>query len=527
MSAIFDVYIISSFHAKEALFACFVDFKKAYDTVWRDFLFYKLLKNGVSNKFVKLVQSLYSNLSSCILVKGGLSTKFPSLVGVKQGCNLSPLLFNMFINDLVELFPISDNTPVLSSIGINCLLCADDIVLLSKTKEGLQEMIDKLYGFTQKWFLQVNTLKTKTLIFSRKRKRSINGFNFGVTQLPSCESYCYLGTTFSKNGSFNQATNVLYDKGLKSMFDILRSIFKYNSCNVGIMSKLFDSLTVPIVLYNSEVWGPLCFNSNIRNTMMFQDNSQVLSTNIQNIFLRIILGVGKKTSKWAILSETGRIPLCVKVMINMVKYWFHLSTSPNPILKAALQTNMGLSVRGVKSWFNMLNRIMGFLNIDHILYTSDTREIELKLRKLKYNVKSKYLDYWKQELNTIKASQGKVSFYSQYQNGLKLADYLSFGQLPPNFRIALTRFRMGAHRLPIETGRYSNLEREDQICPLCCKGIGDEKHYIIDCSNPVITDLRRSCFYKINNSNISFNDLSNDDKIAFVMETKQFFLFHI
>ena len=68
--------IDQSFHDKEDLFVCFVDFKKAYDTVWRDGLYLKLLNNGISKKFVRIIINMYSSLKSQVMTNG-LNHYFP------------------------------------------------------------------------------------------------------------------------------------------------------------------------------------------------------------------------------------------------------------------------------------------------------------------------------------------------------------------------------------------------------------------------------------------------------------------
>ena len=141
---------------------------------------------------------MYSSLKSQIMTNG-LSHYFPSLVGLKQGCNLSPALFNIFINDLIENLPTFDSCPKLGSLSLNCLFYADDLVLIAKSREDLQKLIDSLYEYSNKWFLGVNIKKTKTLLFSKKRKKPTIECNFGNSILPICDSYCYLGTTFSQN----------------------------------------------------------------------------------------------------------------------------------------------------------------------------------------------------------------------------------------------------------------------------------------------------------------------------------------
>ena len=85
------------------IYACFVDFRKAYDSVWRNGLSYKLMKCRVSRKFLSLISNIYNNVNLCVRVKGGLTQNFQSEVGVKQGCNLSPNLFNTFLYDLENI----------------------------------------------------------------------------------------------------------------------------------------------------------------------------------------------------------------------------------------------------------------------------------------------------------------------------------------------------------------------------------------------------------------------------------------
>ena len=76
--------IDQSFSKKEKLYACFVDFRKAYDTVWRKGLFLKLLESGISGKFVGLIQDMYSRLQLCVSLNNGLSFPFQSLVGLNN-----------------------------------------------------------------------------------------------------------------------------------------------------------------------------------------------------------------------------------------------------------------------------------------------------------------------------------------------------------------------------------------------------------------------------------------------------------
>ena len=95
-------------------FACFVDFSKAFDSVNRMALWHKIEHRfGISGPFLNLIKSLYENVESAVKVNNNLTDWFEIQDGVKQGCILSPSLFSMFINDLIE----DINT---AGLGLNC-----------------------------------------------------------------------------------------------------------------------------------------------------------------------------------------------------------------------------------------------------------------------------------------------------------------------------------------------------------------------------------------------------------------------
>lgn len=120
----------------------------------------KLLDLGVSVNFVNVLELLYSNTSVKVWDGSDLSESFETMYGVKQGCNLSPLLFALYINDVVEYVTGGIN---FAGINIKVLLFADDIVLISNTPEKLQRMINKFHEYCKLWNLIINREKTKVI----------------------------------------------------------------------------------------------------------------------------------------------------------------------------------------------------------------------------------------------------------------------------------------------------------------------------------------------------------------------------
>lgn len=81
-------------------FCSFIDFSKAFDSVWRVGLWSKLLKNNINGKFFRIILNMYNGIKSCVSFNGDQSGFFHCLRGVQQGENLSPVLFALFLNDL-------------------------------------------------------------------------------------------------------------------------------------------------------------------------------------------------------------------------------------------------------------------------------------------------------------------------------------------------------------------------------------------------------------------------------------------
>ena len=133
-------------YQKGKVFACFIDFKKAFDTVWHDGLFHKLQQIGIDGNFLGTLKHMYKNTKCAIKLGDQLTQFFQCKKGVRQGDPLSPTLFNIFLNDLfIKLNQQDLDQVTLNDVDyFNALAYADDIVLLSTTKEGLQKALDPL-----------------------------------------------------------------------------------------------------------------------------------------------------------------------------------------------------------------------------------------------------------------------------------------------------------------------------------------------------------------------------------------------
>ena len=135
-----------------------LDVQKAYDTVWCDGLWLKLWDMGVKGRMWRVIKKMY-------VVQWEKSAMFSVEQGVAQGCSLSPILFSVFINDLLKDVEQAELGIQLSSgKRVGGMLFADDFVGVSDSRESLQKLIDVVHGYCNKWRLKANVSKSAVMV---------------------------------------------------------------------------------------------------------------------------------------------------------------------------------------------------------------------------------------------------------------------------------------------------------------------------------------------------------------------------
>ena len=191
---------------------------------------------------------------------------------------------------------------------VNCLMYADDITLLSTSKQGLQNSLDKLQNYCEEWLLDINFDKTKILICNKSgRFLKDNMFFINTHQLENVRSATYLGLKINSSGNFDISDIV--DKSKRALFKLYRC-FGYDRPNIKMAKHLFNSLIKPILLYGSEVWGISLVNIEKVFKLETGNSKRYFKNDIESVhlkWLKYILGVNKRSSSIAVLAEVGGI----------------------------------------------------------------------------------------------------------------------------------------------------------------------------------------------------------------------------
>ena len=172
-----------------------IDLSAAYDMVSRPALFKKLYSLGISGNFLEILQDYYTNDSVVYVVGTGVTKALYLIQGVKQGCNLSPLLFNLFLVDVIEEI---HRTKLGIKIGQNIVTIisyADDLIILVECIENLNKVIDLLKNLCGNINMHVNAKKSKIIRIGHPLRSSTEEEMFSFDQVLACK---YLGVLIEK-----------------------------------------------------------------------------------------------------------------------------------------------------------------------------------------------------------------------------------------------------------------------------------------------------------------------------------------
>ena len=198
----------------EKLFCAFVDFTKAFDYLVREVIWYKLIKIGVRGKILNIIMSMYKHVKSKVKINNSISIGFECNLGVRQGECLSPFLFAMYINDLEEEFHLKGSEGIdLGMLRIFLLLYADDIIIFASSAVELQNNLNILSEYCERYKLVFNTTKAKIMVFRRGGFLSQNlKFYYNETEIAIVNTFSYLGIVFLREYHFQHVKKHYQDK---------------------------------------------------------------------------------------------------------------------------------------------------------------------------------------------------------------------------------------------------------------------------------------------------------------------------
>ena len=473
---IFTLYTLvkKQFSQNRKLYVAFIDYKKCFDSVRREALFHVLQRYGIDGNFLNALKSIYSNVFSAVKCNGKITEFFECPVGLKQGCILSPLLFNIFISE-VSRYINQEGLHGLQLVPneniLHHLFYADDNCIFSTTPRGLQSKLNIIHSMSERLGLEVNLDKTKIIVFRKGGFLSKNEKWFYDTKpVEVVNEYNYLGITFTTKMSFNNASIPLIAKAKKCINEILFSLRSLSSSDLNLFTKLFDSKVYPVLSYGCELWG--IFNmEDIERVHLYA--------------LKRFLNVSLHCSNNIVYSETGRYPLSVNHNMRCVKYWFKIKNYPmNRFVRQSYECLFKLSTKGDQNWVSSVRDLLCSNGYGYVWLTGEVGNKTLFFARLKQTLIDNFIQNWNYNMN----SDINCNFYYGFKPIIAKETYLINVNLKLYLRNVLIKFRIGVSEINTHRHKFSKNVMLKQ-CPFCVRHLlENEIHVLFNC--PLYDNLR-------------------------------------
>ena len=434
---------------KRTLFIIAFDFDGAFDRVSRSLLIRKLIRFGAGVTFVACIASMYMCTDN-IIFRNKEYIMFKLYSGIKQGLPLSPILFIFYINDIFGVFRSAHGKCVDDIFKtIHILIHADDVTLLATDRASAIAKLQTLCDYCKLNHIIPQITKCKFIVINGSEADK-EPLPFGDAFLDNVDHLEILGSHISQSGSLDDDLELHMTKRFKSCIKFFNFCRENKLAPVSVRLKTLRACVMSSLLYNCETFGhklpkrlETTYNKLIRAALQIRNNTPSLVSYIESGLLPIKALVEARQLKYftrfaSILAENSERKFVFDGLID----------DPPPYLKHYLS---------LKETYNN----------HHELYKHHINIVKTKIRDLDVKGKSKYKTYL--TINPdLETSPFIQCMHPQTTN--------------------VIRFRVGSHRLPIETGRWSRKKREERLCEEC-NVMGDEAHYVYNCSLVTRNDL--------------------------------------
>jgi hypothetical protein len=268
--------IVSGFERKQVTAAVFLDVAQAFDKVWHEGLLFKLQKFGFPQYLKRIIQSFISDRTFAVKINSSFSSVRRVEAGVPQGSILGPMLFNLFVADIPE--------PQFSSLA----LYADDTTIISQhycaeqASELLQQSVDVIITWFNKWRIVLNSNKCQAKIFSLKR--NLNPMNIVINEVqipwnPDDQGVKYLGVLLDKKLNWNIHVNNKLNQGYARLQKLFPLINRNSTLKTACSIMIYKSILRPLITYGCAVWGLSISAKKLQKLQIFQNKILRITVN--------------------------------------------------------------------------------------------------------------------------------------------------------------------------------------------------------------------------------------------------------
>ncbi|XP_068082963.1 uncharacterized protein [Anabrus simplex] len=400
------------------------------------------------------IEAIYRKVYCRVRLEGNrLSELIECKVGLKQGCKLSPILFLLFINDILQGHGRDSwAVPAVNGLEIPGLIFADDVILLALTGGGLQKSLNMVEDFARKWSLKINGSKSKVLVVSKtKRRKNERIWAVQGEKVEEVSKLEYLGVILNRKGDWNDQVRAAKWKGTAalSVVNILES--KFPGVNYSLQRMVLKTLVLGRALYGVELWG-------------LEDKKDMLKQIISR-FSKIIMQLPQCTANAGALLMCGECieADCVK---RVLKYWMRLKLGEGgAVLQAAYIQQLKHMYKGC--WLTRVKEYLNRIGMGYIWKTVWHGKESGRLSEIVERVK----DIQRQRL--IEEGMEKCSLSLYYE--IAKITRISITKVNRAERRGMVWWLLGLHK------NRGWIRRADKSRCILCEKVANDLHLVKEC----------------------------------------------
>jgi exonuclease III len=328
MSQVVALYEVCSRRALsgQSTYALFVDFRKAYDTVPHEALLRKLWCIGIRGRAFNFVKALYSSSEVVVRVGSTVSEPFSLRRGLRQGCPMSPLLFDIFINDILEgQEQFGVEVPGVSGRKLAGLMFADDVVILAPDRTMLHRQMREVGSWASRWEMSVGAAKCGvTVFYGDVSAIERDQWMLQGQAIPVVESYTYLGIDVYSDWDLVKTAAKRSESARRALW-ALRPALGNSMIPLDVKILMIKALVAPVASFGGELLG------------MYKDRARLGQK---------ILDQGLK---WALAGTISKGTVVAAAALRA-----EFSLAPLHAAMSARRTRAWVKARSLKTWLSIL-----------------------------------------------------------------------------------------------------------------------------------------------------------------------------